>query len=35
MKMRIEHDSMGEIAVEDDKYWGADSKKLRKLQNRN
>lgn len=27
MKMRIEHDSMGEIAVEDDKYWGAQTQR--------
>ena len=25
--MRIEHDSMGEIAVEDDKYWGAQTQR--------
>lgn len=27
MKMRIEHDSMGEIAVESDKYWGAQTQR--------
>ncbi len=27
MKMRIERDSMGEIAVEDDKYWGAQTQR--------
>ncbi len=27
MKTRIEHDSMGEIAVEEDKYWGAQTQR--------
>ena len=27
--MRIEHDSMGEIAVPDDKYWGAQTERSR------
>lgn len=27
MKKRIEHDSMGEIAVEEDKYWGAQTQR--------
>lgn len=27
MKVRIEHDSMGEIAVEADKYWGAQTQR--------
>lgn len=27
MKTRIEHDSMGEIEVEDDKYWGAQTQR--------
>ena len=26
-KMRIEHDSMGEIAVPADKYWGAQTER--------
>lgn len=27
MKTRMEHDSMGEIAVEEDKYWGAQTQR--------
>ena len=27
MKIRMEHDSMGEIAVEEDKYWGAQTQR--------
>lgn len=29
-KMRIEHDSMGEIAVPADKYWGAQTERSRR-----
>ena len=27
MKTRIEHDSMGEVAVPADKYWGAQTQR--------
>ena len=30
MKERIEHDSMGEISVEEDKYWGAQTERSRR-----
>ena len=30
MKERLEHDSMGEISVEADKYWGAQTERSRR-----